>query len=124
MKLHGTRVLLVDDAAEVRMLLRVVLEDRGCLVAEAADAAAGMAAARRGVDVVLLDVQLPDLDGPDVLAALRADPATAQLPVVFLTAEHADDDGLLSGGAHGVLHKPVDLMTVADDLLALLTTAD
>ena len=102
----GRHVLLVDDAVEVRMLLRFLLEEDGYLVSEAADGPAGLAAATTGrPDLVVLDVQLPGLDGPDVLRALQDQPATAALPVVFLTAT-ADDEALLGLGARGVLRKP------------------
>ena len=119
---HGRRVLLVDDAPEVRMLLQVLLEQGGFVVTEAIDGPHGVASAIEQLpDVVVLDVQLPGLDGPDVLRALRADPATAQLPVVFLTGSAASaDDALLALDARGVLHKPFSAATVADDLAALL----
>lgn len=119
-------MLLVDDAAEVRMIVRFVLEDDGFVVDEAADGATALVAARAlpdGAvpDVVLLDVQLPDLDGPDVLQALRADPLTSALPVVFLTAGDGRlDEELVALGATGVLRKPVAPATFAGELAALL----
>lgn len=118
---HGRRVLMIEDAAEVRMLVRFVLEDSGFAVDEAEDGAGGLAAARTLPDLVLLDVQLPDLDGPDVLARLQADPHTAGIRVAFLTAGHSKaDDHLLALGAVGVLRKPVDLATFPDQLATLL----
>lgn len=120
MTLDGLRVLVVDDAAEIRMLLRAVLELSGCTVTVTADGAAGLVAARALPDVLMLDVQLPDLDGPAVMQALREDPATADVPVVFLTAERGDDATLLASGARGVLHKPVDLATLPGQIAALL----
>ena len=116
----GRRVLLVDDAADIRMLVRLVLEDSGFLVEEAQDGASGLAAAAGLPDVVLLDVQLPDVDGPELLRALRADPRTAALPVVFLTGERGGEQSLTAAGALGVLHKPLDLDSFADVLAALL----
>jgi two-component system response regulator MtrA len=63
----GRRVLLVEDAAEVRLLLQVVLEADGFVVSEAVDGPSGIGAARdERPDVVLLDVQLPGLDGREV----------------------------------------------------------
>ena len=118
----GRRLLLVDDAADVRMLLQVLLELDGWTVLLAADGPAGVAAAlAERPDVVVLDVQLPGLDGPEVLRALRARPETASIPVVFLTGSPpADDPGLLALGARGVLHKPFAAADVADQLAALL----
>lgn len=118
----GRRVLLVDDADEIRLLLQLLLEFDGYLVDEAADGPAGVAAARATPpDAVLLDVQLPGLAGPDVLRALRAAPETARVPVVFLTAEPpSGDDALLALGARGVLRKPFRAEEISGDLAALL----
>lgn len=115
-------MLLVDDAADVRMLLLLALEGQGFVVDEAVDGRSGLEAVRRSrPDVVLLDVQLPDLDGPDVLRALRAEPATADVPVVFLTAAPPSRDAeLVALGARGVLRKPFDLATIGSGLAALL----
>ena len=119
---EGRRVLLVEDAAELRLLLELVLESEGFVVLASADGPEGLQAARdERPDVVLLDVQLPGLDGSEVLRALQADPATASIPVVFLTAEPREQDPrLLSLGARGVLRKPFDPGTVAHDLAQLL----
>lgn len=116
------RLLLVDDAAEVRMLLQVLLELDGWKVTASPDGPSGLEAAWRELpDVVVLDVQLPGLDGPDVLRALRSRVETAHIPVVFLTGGRADDDAdLLRFGARGVLHKPFDADSVTADLSALL----
>ena len=104
------------------MLLDVVLDSAGFVVTEAVDGPSGLAAAReQRPDCVLLDVQLPGLDGPDVLRALQASPETCGVAVVFLTASDADADAeLLALGARGVLRKPFDPDTVADALSALL----
>ena len=118
----GRRVLLVDDAAEVRMLLEVCLSTAGFVVTAEADGPAAVAAATDAPpDAVLLDVQLPGLDGPQVLQALRAQASTADVPVVFLTAAPDQDlEALQALGARGVLRKPFSIATVADDLAALL----
>ena len=104
------------------MLLQVLFELDGWTVLLAPDGPAGLAAAlSERPDVVVLDVQLPGLDGPEVLRALRAGPDTAQLPVVFLTGgPAADDAGLLALGARGVLHKPFDAADIAAQLSAVL----
>lgn len=118
----GLRLLLVDDAADVRMLLQVLLELDGWTVLLASDGPEGVAAAlSERPDVVVLDVQLPGLDGPEVLHALRAHPETTSLPVVFLTGgPPADDPALLALGARGVLHKPFAAADIAAQLAALL----
>lgn len=118
----GCHVLLVDDAADVRQLLQLLLELDGFTVTAAADGPAGLAAvAAERPDVVLLDVQLPGLDGPEVLRTLRTSSSTADLPVVFLTGAPPEQcDSLLALGATGVLRKPFDADTVAGQLSALL----
>ncbi len=115
-------VVLVDDAADVRMLLQVLLELDGYAVTATADGATGLAAVRaERPDVVLLDVQLPGMDGTEVLRQLRADPPTADLPVVLLTGSPEQDTAALLGlGATGVLRKPFDPDTVGAQLAALL----
>ena len=115
-------VVLVDDAADVRMLLQLLLELEGFAVTATADDPAGLAAVREErPDVVLLDVQLPGMDGAEVLRRLRADPPTAHLPVVLLTGSpEQDTDALLGLGATGVLRKPFDPDTVGAQLAALL----
>ena len=122
MSVAGRTVVLVDDAADVRMLLQLLLELEGFAVTATADGPAGLAAVRAvRPDVVLLDVQLPGMDGTEVLRQLRADPPTAQLPVVLLTgAPETDTPALLELGATGVLRKPFDPDTVGAQLSALL----
>ena len=122
MSAGGRSVVLVDDAADVRMLLQVLLELDGFAVTATADGPAGLAAVRaERPDVVLLDVQLPGMDGAEVLRLLRADPPTAALPVVLLTGSPEQDTAALLGlGATGVLRKPFDPDTVGAQLSALL----
>lgn len=118
----GRRVLLIEDAEEVRLLLELVLASDGFEVSAAGDGPAGLAAAReQAPDVVLLDVQLPGLDGPEVLRELRRTPATAAVPVVFLTAEPPSSHPALEAlGARGVLRKPFAVDTLGAQLAALL----
>lgn len=112
---HGeppARVLVVDDDAPTRLLLSRVLRNRGYQVLEAEDGAAcRRILAEEDVDVVLLDANLPDISGIEVLAQLRAAPRTATLPVVVVTgrAHPADRVAGLEAGANDYLTKPVDL---------------
>ena len=105
----ATTVLVADDSATVRTLVRFELETAGYLIVEAADGQQALDAARAGdVDVVLLDVEMPVLDGFATIAALKDDPATRDLPVVFLTSRNDSEDvvGALRLGAHDYLCKP------------------
>ncbi len=117
-------VLLVDDEPDIRALGEIALGEVGTFeVRTAASGEAALEAARaQAPDVILLDFMLPDMDGPEVLERLRADPATAAIPVVFLTAKagRAQDAALRAQGAQGVLPKPFSPMTLASELLAIL----
>lgn len=118
------RILVVDDSKLVHELARMALEGRdGWEVRCTASGteAVALAAAERP-DAILLDVEMPELDGPATVAALRAEPTAAQTPVVFLTA-HDDPDELARLHAldvAGVLAKPFDVNTLGDQLADLL----
>jgi CheY-like chemotaxis protein len=121
------KVLLIDDEPDIRRVARLGLTRVGGMeVVEASSGAEGLVKAREErPDAVLLDVMMPGLDGPSTLARLREDPATAGVPVVFLTAKAmaAEVDRLKALGAAGVLTKPFDPMTLARDLRAALGMA-
>jgi diguanylate cyclase (GGDEF)-like protein len=105
------RVLIADDSLVVRSLLRRQLEDSGHAVIEAADGEEALAMSRdERPDVVLLDVEMPKLDGYGVLEAMRNDPELAEVPVVFLTSRTTTEDVVegLRLGAHDYLRKPFD----------------
>jgi CheY-like chemotaxis protein len=104
-------ILVVDDDASVRALLRDLLESEGHEVRTAADGFAALRAVSAArPDCVVLDVMMPGMDGHEVLARLRSRDGGASLPVVMLTA--AADDAhawrAWSGGADVFLGKPFD----------------
>jgi signal transduction histidine kinase len=105
------RVLIVDDQEANRLLLRDLLESQGHEVAEAVD---GVEALQRVADatpdVVLLDVGMPGIDGFEVCRRLKADPATATIPVLLVTALSQRDQRLLGigAGANDYITKPID----------------
>lgn len=104
-----TCVLVADDSAVVRALVRMELETAGYAVQEAEDGEQALAIALQGhLAVVLLDVEMPVLDGFATIARLKADPRTVDLPVVFLTgrSDTADVVEALRLGAHDYLSKP------------------
>jgi two-component system, cell cycle response regulator DivK len=110
--LAGTlTVLVVDDNERNAKLACAVLEAAGITTVVAASGAEALElAAGRPLDLVLLDVRLPDLDGPEVARRLRADPGTAGLPIVALTSLGPDEAaGLLELGFDGYLEKPIDV---------------
>lgn len=122
------RILIIDDDDMIREVAQMSLEAVGGYeVLCAGSGAAGLALASAWQpDAILLDVMMPEMDGPTTLAALRAEPRTAGLPVVFLTAKQQTHDrrSLAGLGAAGVLGKPFDPLTLGDDLGALLGWKD
>ena len=106
------RVLVVDDEPEFTNVLRLSLESHGYYeVREENDAEHARAAAREfDPDVVLLDIMMPEMEGNEVAAALKADPMTRDVPVIFLTALVSRDDapmGSCSSGGHTFLPKDI-----------------
>jgi diguanylate cyclase (GGDEF)-like protein len=104
-------VLVAEDSLVVRSLLRRQLEEYGHRVIEAGDGEDALAMCHEHhPDVILLDVEMPKLDGHGVLAALRTSPDLADTPVVFLTGRTATED-IVEGlrlGAHDYLRKPFE----------------
>lgn len=102
-------ILIADDRASSRELLRTVLERANYQVLEAEDGEQALAQARNGhPDLILLDLQMPGLDGFGVLAELRADPQLKDLPVLALTASamRGDREKILAAGFTDYLAKP------------------
>jgi len=118
------KVLLVDDEADIRRIAALSLSGVGGMeVAQAGGGSEGIRMAREDrPDVILLDMMMPGLDGPATFQALRSDPETSAIPVVFLTAKamSAEVDHLRALGASGVLIKPFDPMALPRLLRELL----
>jgi two-component system OmpR family response regulator len=118
------KVLLIEDEDDIRRIARLSLTRVGGM--EVVDAASGIEGVRRAEeerpDAILLDVMMPGLDGPSTLAALRSNPNTAGIPVVFLTAKAMPTEmtRLRDLGARGVLTKPFDPLTLPAQLKAAL----
>jgi CheY-like chemotaxis protein len=122
--MHIANVLLVDDDPDIRSIGRLSLESvGGWTVLQAASGAEALDIARRSPpDVILLDVMMPGMDGPATLAALRADPDTARIPVIFITARLQPNDlgHYMSLGVAGVIPKPFDPMRLAGEVRAMV----
>ena len=118
------KVLIIDDDADIRRIAGLSLSRLGGMVViEAAGGAEGVRrAAEDPPDAILLDMMMPFMNGSETLAALRAQPATALTPVIFLTAKsvQVEVERMKALGAAGVLIKPFDPRTLAADLRALL----
>ncbi len=118
------KVLIIDDDADIRLIAGLSLTRVGGMsVVEADGGAMGVRKAREEhPDVILLDMMMPVMDGAATLAALRADAATAVLPVIFLSCKvvGAEIERLKALGALGVLTKPFDPRTLPADVRTLV----
>ncbi|MEO8587214.1 MAG: response regulator [Acidobacteriota bacterium] len=118
------KILIIDDEDDIRAISRLALGRVGGM--DVTDASSGKDGIEKAVaeapDAILLDVMMPEQDGPATLLLLKADPRTAGIPVIFLTAKAmaSELERLRALGAAGVLTKPFDPMTLAASVRALL----
>ena len=113
------RILVVEDQEDLRGVLRDLLTGSGYEVAEAADGGEGVAKAKsERPDLILMDIQLPDMDGVTALGRLREMGTTTSIPVVALTAfaMAGDRERLLAAGFDGYLAKPIDIHNFSDSV--------
>lgn len=120
----AARALVVDDAPDIRLLADLVLTMAGFTVTAASSGSEALRLLAQGdlPDIVLLDVQMPDVDGWETLARVRRDPRTAGLPVVLCTVKGLPEDTLKgwSLGCDGYLGKPFDIGRLVDELEGVL----
>jgi len=122
-KTGGRRVLIVDDEFSIRLICSINFAASGWECSEAVDGEEALERIRlKRPDVVLLDVMMPRLDGWQVAERLLEDPATRDVPVVFLTAraEHRDRQRAYRLGAVGYLTKPLDPVTLPEQIDEIL----
>ncbi|MFC8922448.1 SpoIIE family protein phosphatase [Cellulosimicrobium sp. NPDC057127] len=128
MSLSGTRtVLVVDDTPAHRYVMASWLRRAGFGVVEAGTGAAGVARVSAATDAVVLDVNLPDVPGPEVCRRIKADPTTAHVPVLHVSATAVDTAARtagLEGGADAYLPEPLDRDEFLATISALCRTHD
>ena len=110
-------ILIVEDNDKNLKLVRDVLQAKGYKTLEAGTAEDGLKIARGAApDLILMDIQLPGMSGIEALKVLRADPATAALPVVAITASvmQQDRQEILRAGFDGFIEKPINLRGLLD----------
>jgi CheY-like chemotaxis protein len=117
------RVLVADDEQPIRLLCRVNLEAEGMLVEEAADGEQALTLVHlRRPDIAVLDVMMPRLDGWEVARRLRESPATADLPLIFLTAVGGRDAEQRVAALRGqYIPKPFNPVKLSDAVRLALT---
>jgi len=120
------RILVIEDNADNMLLTALLLESAGHTVLCAIDAEAGLTLARTGgPDLILMDIQLPGIDGLAATAILKQDPSTSAVPVLALTAlaMKGDEERIRAAGCDGYIAKPIGiqafLATIAEHLALL-----
>jgi len=116
-------ILIVEDNEKNMKLVRDVLQVKGYATLEAVTGEDGIRlAAEHHPDLVLMDIQLPGINGIDALKALRADPATAAIPVIAVTASVMQQDRNLitEAGFDGYIGKPLNLKEFLESVRAVL----
>ncbi|WP_017314137.1 response regulator [Mastigocladopsis repens] len=118
------QILVIDDEDDIRKLIQTCLEIMGgWQVLSASSGSEGLLLAQATQpDAILLDVMMPDMDGPTTFQQLQANPTTQHIPVILLTARgRAADHHLFAGlGVTGVINKPFNPHKLADQVAATL----
>ncbi len=120
-----SRILVVDDEPDIRMTLRLVLELAGHEITEAENGRQALDLAPTMPDVIILDIRMPDIDGLEVLALLKGDPAVADIPVVCVSA-HSSGEAMqraVALGAVAYINKPFDFGHLRAVIAAAATDA-
>jgi two-component system phosphate regulon response regulator PhoB len=124
-----SRILIVEDHPTMREAMRLVLEREGFDIDEAADGDQALVAVReRAPDLVLLDMSIPGASGPEVLAAVKEDPATSDVRVIVVTA--TGEEGRASALASGADHyftkpfSPIALLQAVEEVIGPGATAN
>jgi CheY-like chemotaxis protein len=118
------KILVIEDNPENRYLVTFLLEQRGHEIVTAESGALGLElAARIHPDLILLDIQLPGMDGHEVAQALTRDPDLAHIPIIAVTsyAMVGDREKCLAAGAAGYIEKPINPETFAAEVESFLT---
>jgi CheY-like chemotaxis protein len=122
------RVLVIDDDDDIRMLVRLSLQRVGGMeVIEAANGRAGVELARaERPDAILLDVMMPEMDGPTTVRELRDLPETSAIPIVLLTAkvQSRDRERFAELPIQGTIPKPFDPLELPRQLDEMVRTGD
>lgn len=115
----GEKALIIEDNENNLELIRFILEAEGCLTIAAMTGADGVKQALHDVpDFIILDIQLPDINGMEVLHQIRAHPAGKHVPIIAMTsyAMAGDRERLLKAGCTSYIEKPIDPMLVFNQI--------
>lgn len=121
---NKSTILYVEDNPDNRLLIRRVLVSEGYSVVEASNARDALARIRETApSLILMDINMPDMDGYTLTAKLRAIPELNQVPIIALTANvmKGDRERSLEAGCDGYLQKPIDIDTLTSQIEKYLT---
>lgn len=116
-------VLVIEDTPANMKLVTMLLRREGYAVLQAEEASTGIALARaHRPDLILMDIQLPGMDGLDATRLLKADPVTGAIPVLALTAfaMKGDEDRIRAAGCDGYVSKPIQYQSFLDNVRRFL----
>lgn len=117
-------VLVIEDNEDNLELIRFILEAHGYRVDHAASGLEGVARALTLIpDFILLDIQLPDIDGEEVLRRIREQEAGRHIPIIAVTsyAMSGDRERLLAAGCNGYIEKPIDPYTIIGQIMMVVS---
>jgi len=116
-------ILYIEDNPENQLLVRRILQAEGYTVVEAMDGPTGLDLARQtSPDLILLDINLPEMDGYELAGRLRSLPGLEKVPIIALTANvmRGDRERTLAAGCDGYIQKPIDVDTMPGQVAAFL----
>ena len=120
----SARVLVVEDNDMNMQLVEYLLEEGGYLIVKAASGEEALSIARGGdpVDLILMDIHLPGIDGLSVVREMKSEPRTRAVPILALTAHamRGDRDRFLEAGCDGYISKPIDVKTFLSSIRTYL----
>lgn len=123
----GTRILIADDHEQNRKMIRIVLQKAGYETLEAPNGEEALRLARETLPAaILMDIQMPLLDGIQVMKILKSSPATSAIPIIALTsyAMQGDRERFLAAGFDGYYSKPLEIAQFVEALRELLRKRD
>jgi CheY-like chemotaxis protein len=123
----GNKVLVIEDNEQNRYLMHFLLEAKGFSVIEAEDGIEGIRLAKNEQpDLILLDIQLPGMDGYEIAGILSITPDTAEIPIVAVTsyAMPGDRERIIKAGATGYIEKPINPTTFTDQIMTYITARE
>ena len=121
------RILCVEDNPQNMRLVRKILQHQGFEVIEAVDGLTGVDLAHKEKpDLILMDINLPDIDGLEATSRIKANPDLQAIPVVALTANamYGDEERALSAGCDGYISKPVSRAKLVEQVKQYLNIAE